>query len=320
MEITENQEFKDISKIGKDRKWKERKLQNIEYAKRLEILGYKAFANAYQCAEVLKFKELEGQLRLHQAWFCKSKLCPICNWRRSMKYGVQLGQIIDVSREREPKAKFVFLTLTVKNVSGEKLGEELTNLTKSFDRLFRRAKVKKAVIGYLRAIEVTYTAECDDYHPHIHVLLMVKASYFKMKEYYISQDEWTAMWQQSAKLDYKPIVDVRKVKPNQRKAKNEMDLRGAIVETAKYPTKPIEKMGKTEEQKLKVTDDLMKALKNKRQIGFGGLFKEIRKELQLDDVEKGDLVHIDDENQDVSMGVEIVAIWNWERKNYYVQG
>ena len=56
MEITENQEFKDISKTGKDRKWKERKLQNIEYAKRLEILGYKAFANAYQCAEVLSYE------------------------------------------------------------------------------------------------------------------------------------------------------------------------------------------------------------------------------------------------------------------------
>lgn len=119
-------------------------------------------------------------------------------------------------------------------------------------------------------------------------------------------------------LDYKPIVDVRKVKPNQRKAKNEMDLRGAIVETAKYPTKPIEKMGKTEEQKLKVTDDLMKALKNKRQIGFGGLFKEIRKELQLEDVENGDLVHVDEDNDDTTLGTEIVAIWNWERKNYFV--
>ena len=158
-----------------------------------------------------------------------------------MKYGVQLGQIIDVARERQPKAKFIFLTLTVKNVVGEELSAELSRLTKSFDRLFKRAKVKKAVIGYLRAIEVTYNAERDDYHPHIHVLLMVKASYFG-GDYYISQDEWTAMWQQSAKLDYKPIVDVRKVKPNQRKAKNEMDLRGAIVETAKYPTKPIEKM------------------------------------------------------------------------------
>lgn len=317
MEITENQEFKDISKTGKDRKWKERKLQNIEYAKRLEVLGYKAFANAYQCAEVLKFRELDGHLKLHQAWFCKSKLCPICNWRRSMKYSAQLTQIVDVAIARQPKAKFLFLTLTVKNVRGEDLGSELTRLTKSFDRLFRRAKVKKSVIGYLRAIEVTYNAERDDYHPHIHVMMMVKSSYFG-GEYYISQNEWTEMWQQSAKLDYKPIVDVRKVKPNQRKAKDEMDLRGAIIETAKYPTKPIEKMGKTEEQKLKVTDDLMKALYRKRQIGFGGLFKEIRKELQLEDVENGDLIHVDEENDDVSLGTEIVAIFNWERMNYYV--
>ena len=63
----------------------------------------------------------------------------------------------------------------------------------------------------------------------------------------------------------------------------------------------------------------MKALKNKRQIGFGGLFKEIRKELQLEDVENGDLVHVDEDNDDTTLGTEIVAIWNWERKNYFVQ-
>ena len=318
MEIAENQEFKDISKTGKDRKWKERKLQNIEYAKRLEILGYKAFSNVYQCAEVLKFRELDGHLKLSQAWFCKSKLCPICNWRRSMKYSAQLTQIVDVAITRQPTAKFIFLTLTVKNVRGEVLGAELTRLTKAFKRLFERKKVKKSVIGYLRAIEVTYNAERDDYHPHIHVMLMVKASYFKKSEYYISQEEWTSLWQQSAKLDYTPIVDIRKVKPNQRKAKDEMDLRGAIIETAKYPTKPIEKMGETEAQKLKVTDDLMKALYRKRQIGFGGLFKEIRKELQLEDVENGDLVHVDEDNDDTTLGTEIVAIFNWERMNYYV--
>ncbi|MGO4931118.1 protein rep [Streptococcus alactolyticus] len=31
--------------------------------------------------------------------------------------------------------------------------------------------MKKAVIGYLRAIEVTYNAERDDYHPHIHIVV-----------------------------------------------------------------------------------------------------------------------------------------------------
>lgn len=313
------QEFKDYDSNGKDRKWKERKLQNIELGRRLEVLGYKAFARVYQCAEVLNFKmkQSDGKLKLKQAWFCKSKLCPMCNWRRSMKYGAQIGQIIDVALKRYPKARFVFLTLTVKNVSGEELGDELRRLTKSFDRLFRRAKVKRSLIGYLRSVEITYNSKRDDYHPHIHVLLMLKSSYFNSKDNYIKQAEWADMWKQSAKLDYMPIVDVRNVKPNERKSKNEMDLRGAIVETAKYPIKPIEIMGQNEEQKLKITDDLMQALNNKRQIGFGGLFREIRKELQLEDVEEGDLVHIDDD-EEVSEGVEIVAYWNWNRLIYEV--
>ena len=101
------QQFKDINVNGKDRRWKERKLQNIELGRRLEVLGYKAFARVYQCAEVLKFlKQPDGSLKLNQAWFCKSKLCPMCNWRRSMKYGAQLGQIIDVALKRHPKAMF----------------------------------------------------------------------------------------------------------------------------------------------------------------------------------------------------------------------
>lgn len=53
--LNTQQEFKDINVNGKDRRWKERKLQNIELGRRLEVLGYKAFARVYQCAEVLKF-------------------------------------------------------------------------------------------------------------------------------------------------------------------------------------------------------------------------------------------------------------------------
>ena len=39
----EKQVFKDYSKQGKDRKWRERKLKNIELAGRLEKLGYRSF-------------------------------------------------------------------------------------------------------------------------------------------------------------------------------------------------------------------------------------------------------------------------------------
>ena len=50
----EKQVFKDYSKQGKDRKWRERKLKNIELAGRLEKLGYRSFERVYQCAEVFE--------------------------------------------------------------------------------------------------------------------------------------------------------------------------------------------------------------------------------------------------------------------------
>lgn len=322
--MTKNQEgnmkkeFKDISKNGKDRKWKERKLMNIELGNRLEQLGYKQFERVMQCAEVLKFRRNEETLRLHQAWFCKNKLCPICNWRRAMKHSFQATKVIDEAMKREPKSKFLFLTLTVKNISGDELNQTMSELTKAFDRLFRRAKVQKNLIGFLRATEVTLNQKTEMYHPHVHVLLMMKSSYFKNSENYISQKEWQAMWKQSAKLDYEPIVDIRKVRPKKTET-HEQNLKKAIVETAKYPVKPIDTLTASEEQKLKIVDDLMQGLYKKRQIGYGGLLKKIYKELQLEDVENGNLIQVDDEKNSESLGEEIVAVWNWQRQNYFVK-
>ena len=65
--------------------------------------------------------------------------------------------------------------------------------------------------------------------------------------------------------------------------------------------------------------DLFEGLYRKRQIGFGKLFKTIKKELDLDDVEDGNLVQTGEDSQEVSRGQEIVAVWNWQRKNYFLQ-
>jgi len=45
--------------------------------------------------------------------------------------------------------------------------------------------------------------------------------------------------------------------------------------------------------------------------------KEIHKKLNLDDTEDSDLIHIDDEKADED-GYSIIAMWNWERKNYFM--
>lgn len=308
--------LKDKNSRGKDRNWQQRKKQNMELAKALMELGYLNFSNVYQCAEVLKFQQtVEGQLKLKQTWFCKNKLCPICNWRRSMKYAWQTEQIVNEAIIRESKGRFLFLTLTIKNVEGQDLEKTMKGLTKAFDRLFRRAKVKKNLLGYLRSLEITLNEETGLYHPHLHILLFVGAAYFNSASNYISQKEWSEMWQQSAKLDYLPIVDVRAVKPKRNSQNQEIGLKKAILETAKYPTKPIN----FDRENLEVIDNLAKALYRKRQIGYGGIFKEIRKELFLDDVENGDLVHASEDEKASSEGQEIVAIWNWERLNYFIR-
>ncbi|WWA48711.1 protein rep, partial (plasmid) [Pelagerythrobacter marensis] len=60
-------------------------------------------------------------------------------------------------------------------------------------------------------------------------------------------------------------------------------------------------------------------LYRKRLISYGGLLKEIHKELNLDDAEDGDLIHTDDEEKADEDGFSIIAMWNWERKNYFIK-
>lgn len=316
-EYNQGEVFKDSSQKGKDRQWKERKLNNINLAKAFEELEYKISENIFSCAEVLRYKQqADGTLKLYQTWFCKNKLCPICNWRRAMKYSYQTSLIVDEAIKRFPKGRFLFLTLTVKNVPGNELNSELSNFAKSFDRLFKRAKVKKNILGYIRATEITRNDDRDDFHPHMHILVFIKSSYFSgAGDNYISQDEWVEMWQKSAKLDYTPVVHIKAVKP---KGKNENDPNGmkkAILETAKYPTKPID----FDSENIEVVRDLHEGMYRKRLISFGGIFKEIRKELNLDNIEEGDLINTSGEDTTSTTAKEIVAIWNWDRQNYYVR-
>lgn len=233
----------------------------------------------------------------------------MCNWRRSMKYAYQTSRIVDEAIKQSPKGRFLFLTLTVKNVEGEALNSTISQLTKSFDRLFKRAKVQRNLLGYLRSVEVTHNEDDNTYHPHIHVLMMVKSSYFKGKENYITQKEWGDMWSQSLKVSYTPMVDIRTVKETGK------GLRGAVLETAKYPTKPI----KLDVENKQVVDDLYNGLYRKRQLGYGGIFKEIKKRLALDDAENGDLVHTSDDKENISKGTEIIAIWNASKQNYFLK-
>lgn len=304
--------LRDLNSKGKDRNWRGRKILSLKLANIFEILGYNAkmIDRVASCGSFLSFiRDSDGILRLYQAFFCKNKLCPMCNWRRAMKYSYQTSRIVDVAMQREPKGRFLFLTLTVKNILGDELKNTLTKMSEGFNRLFKYKRVQKNLLGYLRSVEVTYNEQEKNYHPHIHVLLFVRPNYFSGRgDNYISQSEWGELWAKSLKSDYVPMVDIRAVKPTGK------GLKGAILETAKYPTKPMD----LNLNHAHVVDDLYKGLHRKRQLGYGGIFKIIKKELAMDDVEDGDLVHTTESQDDLSNGTKIIAFWNVLRQNYFI--
>lgn len=105
-----------------------------------------------------------------------------------------------------PKHRWLFLTLTVKNCPVEELRKTLDWMNKSFIRL---TKLKDwPGVGWIKSIEVTRGRD-GNAHPHIHTLLMVAPGYFGPN--YLSQERWNELWQQSARLEYKPVTHVRAI-------------------------------------------------------------------------------------------------------------
>ena len=327
--------LQDFDSQGKERDWKEKKERSLLMAEHhAAVEGLEKKAERMQaCGNVLKFKLTDKRLKLYQAYFCKARLCPMCNWRRSLKIAFQNKKIIAAVNERE-KVRWIFLTLTVRNVEGHELKNTMDQMTQAFNRFTKYARFKKSIRGYFRAMEVTrnWYKESDwygTYHPHFHVLLAVPSDYFGRN--YIKHAEWTDMWQRAMKLTYVPIVHVQRVKPKKEvidfveledEVKKTIAEQNAIFEVSKYPVKDTDVIrgDRVTPENIQTVKDLDKALAYKRLISYGGLLKEIHKELNLDDVEDGNLIHIDNEIDEIANGaMEVMAYWHVGLNNYVIK-
>lgn len=95
----------------------------------------------------------------------------------------------------------------------------------------------------------------------------------------------------------------------------------AILEVSKYPVKDTDviKGNKVTDENVETVLVLDNALAYKRLIGYGGLLKQIHKELNLGDAEDGDLVYIS-ENDEVANGAfDVIGKWLIGLKNYVIK-
>ncbi|MFJ5966179.1 protein rep [Bacillus sp. NPDC093026] len=329
--------LEDKTATGKKRDWKGKKEKSTlmsEHYKALEkrtgapYYGKKA-ENLCNCAECLAFRrdKATGRLRLYQAYFCKVRLCAMCAWRRSLKIAHHNKLIVEEAN-RQYNPAWIFLTLTVKNVEGDDLKQTISDMMKGFNKLMKYKKVSSVVLGYFRALEITKNHAQNTYHPHFHVLIPVKKSYFRGQSY-IKQAEWTSLWKRAMKLDYTPIVHVQRVKGKksidaeaiEKEVREAMEEQKAILEISKYPVKDTDVIRGNEvtDENLETVYYLDDALASRRLIGYGGILKEIHQELNLTDAEDGDLIRIEEDDDEIANDAfEVMAHWHVGIKNYII--
>ena len=237
-----------------------------------------------------------------------------------MKNSYQAQRVIEEVVKEKPKARWLFLTLSTKNaIDGDTLEQSLNHLTKSFHRLTKYKKVSKNLIGFMRSTEVTVNKNDGSYNQHMHVLLCVESKYFRGSENYISQNDWIDLWQKALQVNYRPIANIKAIKPNQ---KGDKDIQAAIKETSKYSVKSSDFLTDDDEKNQEIVNDLEKGLYRKRMLSYGGLLKQKHKILNLDDAEDGNLINTSDEDKttdEEEKAHSITAIWNFEKQNYYLK-
>lgn len=270
--ITENQDYL--------QKWDKHKAENQRLAQRFKKLGwYPAVGNLGErmdlCSHMLVFSVNDsGERRLRNAAYCRARLCPVCQWRRSLKVRGQMTQVLE-HVESTRGLRYIMLTLTLQNCEVRDLRTTVKAMFKGWSNMTRKVWFKNICVGSYRALEVSINPDDQSCHPHIHAVLAVKPSYFTGRSY-IKTEEWAQRWQEALELPYTPVVHTAALrKPYEKSA----------AEIAKYSLK----VGNLIELLNDLSDDFLIQLHNGlsgwRLFSLAGVFRDAHKELHLSEMD-----------------------------------
>ena len=298
----------------------ERKLQADKIASLYQQIGYDSYANRIsQCARFARFvektfwvpeydydnhdelvdvHESDPEYLLNDAIFCRVRLCPICQWRKSKRWQALALKNLPSIQKQFPNYRWLFLTLTIKNCKLSRLRNKVSELNKSF---LKWVKWKSfPADGWIKSLEVTLD-ESDPTlcHPHFHILLMVPAHYFYNKEEYLTQPDWVHAWRKAAKLNYDPVVDIRAVRQGKESQ--------IIPELLKYGVKP-DDLAQVTSQQLNLLTNQLHGI---HAINKGGLLRGCFKDVGSDNI---DLIGSGDEG--MPTGYQLYFVWQQSQKSY----
>ena len=296
--------------------FQEKKLLTLPIMEKYQYFNKKKYLDMLDCGQRLQFglyeniQTQEHQKKLEEMYTCKDRFCAFCNWRRARKLGIQSYEVLKAI-ESENKVRYIFATFTLKNPLITDLSKTIKLMQDSFARMSKTKRFKNSILGFIRALEIPLQKDNNEYmHPHFHCLFVVSQDYFNLNlNLYIKQENWIQMWQKALRVDYLPGADIRVVKREKGNA-----IAKVVAETIKYPLKTID----LKDMPVELFQELVQQMKAKRALAFGGIVKEYRKKLILDDVEDGDLIYDGVENEEIWKRIKTL-LYEFKNGDYGLQ-
>ena len=270
------------------------------------------------CGTYIGFNSNENDsLSVTSANFCRQRLCPMCQRRRSLRTYSAVSKVYELANSSG--YQFLHVVLTVPNCPAAALNKTCDFLFKQSSLLFRktddvhtkaackgnedikklRRNIKNSFKGVFRALEITFNDKLDiDYpfafHPHLHCLIAVNKSYFTSRDY-ISHEKLQKVWATLTGIDNVQVFIGRVT-----------DQCASIAEVAKYAVKPFKG-----DITVEVLETLHKALFNRRLVQTFGVFSEWMRAVGVTDFDE-----VLDENE-----YSLPDVWfEWEGGEYSLNG
>lgn len=230
------------------------------------------------CGDVVKYAiAYEGDMKsvkhkkLLYTETCGNRWCLRCMQRKALSDALEIYTLANYLYT-EKNYRFLFITLTAPNCSGDDLRDTISQFNKGIDRLFKREPYCSDFKAWITKVETTYNVKRKDYHPHLHVLVAVDKRYLKDSDRFVSNDRLRKDWRDVFGDDTITQVDIKKASGDTKRKRMK-----SVLELAKYTAKPSHYL-----RDQKVFDTFFDAMKNRQALRFCGEFSELHKMYDLD--------------------------------------
>lgn len=230
------------------------------------------------CGDVVKYAiAYEGDMKsvkhkkLLYTETCGNRWCLRCMQRKALSDALEIYTLANYLYT-EKNYRFLFITLTAPNCSGDDLRDTISQFNKGIDRLFKREPYRSDFKAWITKVETTYNVKRKDYHPHLHVLVAVDKRYLKDSDRFVSNDRLRKDWREVFGDDTITQVDIKKASGDTKRKRMK-----SVLELAKYTAKPSHYL-----RDQKVFDTFFDAMKNRQALRFCGELFELHKMYDLD--------------------------------------